>query len=259
MLYRVASELVHPFTIAVVAVVVVALVCLRRRQRGAAGWAVAAGLLVVASHPLLARMLVTGLEAQVPRWDAAARSLPRDGRLAIVVLSGAMTLGRDGEPVLSDDTLIRTVHAAELYPVVQAPWVVVTGGPTRAAARAGPIAAQMRDLLVSLQVPGDRILVEGRARTTYENALFTRSLLQPRGITHVVLVTEALHMPRSLAVFRAAGFEVTPSACGYIAAGPVSWPGALLPNAFAAVNIQRATHEWLGLAWYWWRGYLRHV
>jgi len=70
-------------------------------------------------------------------------------------------------------------------------------------------------------------------------------------------VTEALHMPRAMAVFRAAGFDVAPAACGYIAAGAPSWPGALLPNAFAAVNIQRATHEWLGLGWYWWRGYSR--
>ena len=257
MAYRVASELVHPFTMAVLAVVVVALVAFSRRWRGRAAWGATAALLVIVSHPLIARVLVSGLERQAPTWVAATRSPATGDSTAMVVLSGAMTLGRDGEPILSDDTLVRTVHAAELYPRVKPRWVVVTGGPTRGAPGAGPIAARMRELLLLLQVPADRILVEGRARTTYENATFTRGLLEPRGVSRTVLVTEALHMPRALAVFRAAGFEVTPAACGYIAAGPVSWPGALVPNAFATVNIQRATHEWLGLAWYWWRGYLR--
>jgi uncharacterized SAM-binding protein YcdF (DUF218 family) len=218
---------------------------------------VAAAALVVVSHPLIARVLVVGLERQVPPPAAAALAAPGPAPLAMVVLSGAMTLGRDGEPVLSDDTLVRTVHAAEIYRRVAPRWVVVTGGPTRAAPGAGPIAVRMRDLLVVLDVPGDRVLVEGEARTTYENAVFTRRLLASRGVGRIVLVTEALHMPRAAAVFRAAGFDVTPAACGYIAAGPPSWPGALLPNAFSAVNFQRAAHEWIGLAWYWWRGYLR--
>jgi uncharacterized SAM-binding protein YcdF (DUF218 family) len=115
----------------------------------------------------------------------------------------------------------------------------------------------MRDLLVQLGSPADRILVEGDSQTTYENATFTKRLLEQRHIGEVVLVTEAFHMPRALGVFRNAGLAVIPAPCCPVArdlAGPGS---VLLPDPRAALTVQRVAHEWIGIAWYRWRGYMR--
>ena len=65
-----------------------------------------------------------------------------------------------------------------------------------------------------------------------------------------VLVTDAAHMRRSLAVFRATGLEVIPAPCNYFA-GRFRWsPQMLLPASGALDNVDYAAHEWLGLAWY---------
>ncbi|MBO3464480.1 YdcF family protein, partial [Aetokthonos hydrillicola] len=47
-------------------------------------------------------------------------------------------------------------------------------------------------------------------RTTQENALFTASILQPRQVKQILLVTDSPHMLRSLLTFRRLGFDVIP-------------------------------------------------
>ena len=47
--------------------------------------------------------------------------------------------------------------------------------------------------------------------TTYEQAITMSRLLPERGISRFVLVTSPIHMPRSIAVFRAMGLDPIPS------------------------------------------------
>ena len=67
--------------------------------------------------------------------------------------------------------------------------------------------------LVNLQVPRDRILVEGLPKTTHEQSIAVTRLLQSRGIGRFVLVTSPTHMSRAPSlVFRAQDADVVPSA-----------------------------------------------
>jgi uncharacterized SAM-binding protein YcdF (DUF218 family) len=249
-MYDFLSELTRPLTLIVLALVVVAWRAARPGQRAP----VIAGLLalVVVTHPLAAWWLLSTLERQYP---APART-PHDIQ-AIVVLSGYMRRAPDGSPVLGDDSLVRTVHAASLYHALGARPLVATGGPRPDLGPGVSIAGRMRDLLVQLGVAPADVIVEGESRSTYENAAFTRRVLDARGARRILLVTEALHMPRSVVVFRSQGFDVVPAPCGHVAVGPPELPGALLPSARAALGFQRAAHEWMGLAYYWLRGYSR--
>jgi uncharacterized SAM-binding protein YcdF (DUF218 family) len=115
----------------------------------------------------------------------------------------------------------------------------------------------MRDFLVAHGVPPSKVVVEGRSRSTYENAVETGRLLGGLGVRRVVLVTDAAHMWRAEACFRAQGVEVTPSACNH--RWPVYyWRNAshLLPSAAGAADVSVAYHEWVGLLTYWLRGRL---
>jgi uncharacterized SAM-binding protein YcdF (DUF218 family) len=58
--------------------------------------------------------------------------------------------------------------------------------------------------------------LESQSRDTQENALNTFQILRAEGISKIVLVTNAWHMPRSLLQFKAAGFEVLPAPMGPI-------------------------------------------
>jgi uncharacterized SAM-binding protein YcdF (DUF218 family) len=59
-------------------------------------------------------------------------------------------------------------------------------------------------------IPEQSLQGEECSRTTYENARFTASLLQPQGVQRILLVTDSPHMMRSILTFRGFGFNVIP-------------------------------------------------
>jgi uncharacterized SAM-binding protein YcdF (DUF218 family) len=69
------------------------------------------------------------------------------------------------------------------------------------------------DALAKLRVQGipeSALDGEGCSLTTEENARFTAAMLKPRGVQHILLVTDPPHMLRSLLTFQSFGFQVTP-------------------------------------------------
>jgi uncharacterized SAM-binding protein YcdF (DUF218 family) len=55
-----------------------------------------------------------------------------------------------------------------------------------------------------------RIVLERDSRNTHENAVFSKKIVKPKNSETWVLVTSALHMPRSVAIFKKIGWNVTP-------------------------------------------------
>lgn len=110
-------------------------------------------------------------------------------------------------------------------------------------------AAVLREFLRGLGVDETRLLLEDRARTTRENALLARALLQPEPGQTWLLVTSASHMPRSVGVFRQAGWEVVPWPVDYRTAG--WWDGDWRVRAGERLaQLDEAGYEWLGLVYY---------
>ena len=81
-----------------------------------------------------------------------------------------------------------------------------------------------------------RVLLETRSRNTYENALYSYELIRPKPGDRWLLVTSALHMPRSIGSFRKTGFEVEP------------WP--VYEPSSREDRLNFALREWLGLIVY---------
>ena len=67
-----------------------------------------------------------------------------------------------------------------------------------------------RQLWTGMGVPPERMLFETAARNTHENAVLAHALAKPRPGETWLLVTSASHMPRSVGVFRRAGWDVVP-------------------------------------------------
>jgi uncharacterized SAM-binding protein YcdF (DUF218 family) len=112
----------------------------------------------------------------------------------------------------------------------------------------------MSDFLAEVGVAPDDMVLEGRSTTTYENAVESERVLHQLGRRRVVLVTDALHMPRAAACFRRVGLEVTEAPCHFIT-GKFEWRlGKFLPSAGAARAEERVLHQWLGIVWYWLKG-----
>ena len=166
---------------------------------------------------------------------------------AILVLgsgtSGESQFGQGGDLNHAAD---RLWLGAALHRAGKAPLIVLSGGSVHP--DAVPESRLMAQKLKAIGIPETALLLESESRTTRENALYSWSLLQELGITHVLLVTSASHMRRAAAVFGAQGFVVTSVATDHqmpLRVGPV--PG-WLPTLDRLARSTQAIHEWVG---YW--------
>jgi uncharacterized SAM-binding protein YcdF (DUF218 family) len=104
--------------------------------------------------------------------------------------------------------------------------------------------------------------LEPDSRNTYENALFSTRILREKGIQRILLVTSALHMPRSLKLFQAQGLEVIPLPTDYtVTQGDQAQLDArafvlsLLPSAENLALTSRVLKEYIGIIVYDLRGW----
>lgn len=229
-------------------VLVIAALAIWRRTRGFAALLVIASFVsfLILSTPRFAGGLYEGLESFEPRLPGAAVADPIG---AIVVLSG----GRSGNApeyggeTVSHRTLVRIRYAARLQRKTGLP-LLVSGGSVFGDST--PEALLIRDALENdFNVPVRWL--EDRSRTTAENAKFTAELLISEGITAVLLVTHAMHMPRAVEAFEKQGVRVYAAPTGFQfdvnkEAGMLDW----LPSAAALEKSQTALHEYLGRLWY---------
>jgi uncharacterized SAM-binding protein YcdF (DUF218 family) len=185
----------------------------------------------------------------------------------IVVLGGAT---RESSPPRSSSELNeagdRLVYALRLWQEGVAEKILVTGG---GASWVGPSnipeGVAMAETLMTMGVPKDAILIEPNSRNTYENAIETRALMEKEGLERAVLVTSAMHMPRSLAIFRRQGVDVTAAPTDYwVSEADCEYYLApnlgvqlinLIPSAQDMNLTSMALKEWIGLLVYRLRGW----
>jgi uncharacterized SAM-binding protein YcdF (DUF218 family) len=132
--------------------------------------------------------------------------------------------------------------------------IVFTGGSGRLFSGATE-ADFVTDLFESFGIPRDRIVLEGRARNTVENAVNTRAMVQPKPGERWLLVTSAHHMPRSVGIFRKAGFPVEPYPVDFRTRGSADLAGPFGSLASGLARTDAAMHEWAGLVVYWLSGH----
>ncbi len=158
-----------------------------------------------------ALMLV--LEDRFPPWNPAGP--PPTG---LIVLGGAIgpaiSLARGETSGLNEAAERLTVVAdlARRYPQAR---IVYSGGTGALIFREGNEADIAARLFEQFGIARERIVIESRSRNTEENARFTRALVEPKPGERWLLVTSAFHMPRSMGIFRRAGFDLE--------AFPVDW------------------------------------
>jgi uncharacterized SAM-binding protein YcdF (DUF218 family) len=206
-------------------------------------------LLAICGFSPLGNWLLYPLEQRFPPWDAA-RGVP-DG---IIVLGGSIDpeiSAAHGRAALTHaaDRLIAAAALARRYPNAR---IVFSGGNANLVSDdTAKEADYALSLFESLGIPRERLTMERRSRNTQENAEFSKALVDPKDGERWLLVTSAYHMPRSVGLFRKAGFAVEPY--------PVDWrvgeaSDLLKFGPVALDGLERtdiAMREWIGLTAYW--------
>lgn len=207
-------------------------------------------ILMISTLPIGA-WLLHPLENRFPRLDIETMEPPT----GIVVLGGGiqtaianerrtLALNQYGERITT------MIILANRFPSAR---IIYTGG---SAAIRGDLPAETDVLAPFLPLLGfapDRVTLESKSRNTYENAILTVRLVQPKPADRWLLVTSSAHMPRSVGVFRKAGWEIIPFPVDYQTTGTENLPG--LSPAAIWQQLRLAVHEYIGLLAYYVAGY----
>lgn len=233
-----------------------------RRGRWAAIF-LALVILWLSSSRYAAYALIRSLESQ---YQLPAGTLRAD---AIVVLGGGTRSGDPPRPMTEvNEAGDRLLYGAKLYQDGAADVVLVTGGSIEwlTPEGIGPEANDMSALMELLGVPRRALWQEAKSRNTYENALYSRQMLSEAGMDSIILVTSAMHMPRSVPLFEAQGLSVVPAPTDFLVSdaewqhlwrgGPTVTAINLLPNVEYLTYTTRALKEYVGLLVYGLRGWL---
>ena len=196
--------------------------------------------------PLGANLLVLVIEHRIK----AAETAPACNQVQVaVLLSGG--LNRPAETgsdfgALTGESLTRIFawrdRDLKEYPA-SLQWIVAGGGPFRI-----PEAEVIADLLYLLDPDKQPLQLETASATTSESAQSLRELL-PQSISHVLLASSALHLPRAKLAFEQAGFEVCPLVLNRHYMAVTGWT-TLLPQSSSLAKSESALHEIIGEVFY---------
>jgi uncharacterized SAM-binding protein YcdF (DUF218 family) len=129
----------------------------------------------------------------------------------IVLLSGGTLAADYPRPIVELNSAgDRILYAGELYRQGKAKYILLTGGTIDWLGEPGSPTEEMATILEMLGVPREVMWFEPDSRNTYENAINSGRILKDKGITRILLVTSAWHMPRAVRLFEAQGLEVIP-------------------------------------------------
>ena len=176
----------------------------------------------------------------------------RAGAQAIVVLAAgrlAQAPEYGGRDIPDYTALARLRYAAHLQRRTGLPLLVSGGvgagaGRERATGLGDAMATALRE---DFGVPVKWI--EGRSRDTGENAAYSAALLRADGVKRVLLVTDAMHMPRARAAFERAGLDVVSAPTVFFSnqtRSLISW----MPSPEGMRRSWYAIYELVGIAWY---------
>lgn len=113
----------------------------------------------------------------------------------------------------------------------------------------------MKAVAISLKIPDSSIILEDRAKSTYENVKFTKEILDNNKMNSILLVSSPYHMRRALLVFNKVARDIkvicmpVPNSLFY--AQPQKGWKKIKPEQVRAI-----LHEYLGIMSYWLKGWI---
>ncbi len=153
----------------------------------------------------------------------------------------------------------RLLQAIDLYRQGKIKKILLTGGSGQLVMRDQMEAAFMRNFALKIGIPENDILIDSSSDNTYQNAVFTKRLLNkcyPKPGKYL-LITSAMHMRRSFSVFTKAGIDVVPYSTSKTTRLRIfNFDHLFLPHLNSFEHWSVLIHEWIGYLVYRMMGYL---
>jgi uncharacterized SAM-binding protein YcdF (DUF218 family) len=210
---------------------------------------------------------ISNLLAKSLEWQYLPNTSDLQGDVMVVLGGGteAYEYPRMGSEINSAGD--RILVAARLYNEGTAPKILLSGGTISfMGSQVSTPASQMSEVLSLMGIPDDALISQDQSQNTYEDALYSCQMIQDAGYKKIILVTSAMHMPRSVKLFAKQGCDVIPVAADFTIT-EASWERLIHPNletllinlipTSSDLNLStKALKEYLGMLIYTLQGWI---
>ena len=218
----------------------------RKRKLGMTLLALGTILLLLASYGFLSDKLAASLEDRYPpllRVEDIQQG--KDIKWIVVLGGGAMPDPRlPLSSRLVPDSLTRLLEGVRLHHQLPGTRLIVSGG---AGFQDVPEGETLAKTAMLMGVRENDIVKENKSLDTADQAKLIADIV---GRDRFILVTSAIHMPRSMALFRNFGMNPIAAPTNYLVDKQSRFhPQAFFPGAHSLRKMEAAIHEYLGLIW----------
>lgn len=151
------------------------------------------------------------LDECVRLWENS--SYPKNKKTqyeAGIVLGGMLSYDKTNDIIQFNRQIDRLLQAVKLYKAGTIKKIIFTGGSGSILVNE-PEALHAGKFLVEIGIPEADVILEPNSKNTYENAVFTKNILNKNfKKTEYLLITSGLHMRRAYGCFKKAGIQVIP-------------------------------------------------
>lgn len=190
-------------------------------------WLILASFFIIflASNKYVAYSFARTLEwKNLPNAD-----LPKSD--VIIILGGATEPQIAPRPTVElNGAVDRLFYGAKLYKENKAPQILLSGGDIEFLSMTEQTPAQdMSEVMQMLGVPSNSLILQGKSRNTYEDALYSCQLMKEQNLKTAILVTSATHMERAVRLFEKQGCPVIPAPADFTVT-ETAWQRLWHPN-----------------------------
>lgn len=209
--------------------------------------------LYICSNPFLVDEAFRAWEPVTPDWDVIDTSFD-----AAIVLGGIGEVDLRLQKLNFGHSADRLFQTIKLYYQGKLKRVVFTGGSGSIEFPDKKEGLYVQKYLKQIHFPDSALIIEPESKNTFENAVFTKKILDSLHVNgKLLLVTSGFHMRRSMAIFEKAGYKtIFPYVTNRVSGVRRTTPDHLLiPNSTALLGSDLLMHEWVGYLIYKLKGY----
>ena len=183
-------------------------------------------------------------------WQPKPTNLPNNFKSDVAILLGGFSSFDKFDNGYMGDNADRFIQAANLYHSHQVKCILISSGSGHILFNEPSEASYVIKELLRNGVKKEAIIVESQSRNTYENAVYSKRILDSLHLQEpYILVTSAQHMRRSTAIFNKVGYKnIIPFPCDYkVFPTKFNFEDAIIPDIRLLHNWKYLIKEIIGL------------